>query len=83
MGGILINEMNLMSLTRFQIIAWTVMIGSALLAAGLARGVGGVPDALELEIPQQVWELVGISGGAARPGNDDQEEQAAEGAGES
>ena len=49
-GGILINERFVMSLTRFQITAWTIMIGSAILTIGMARAfhpeVNGVTEAL-------------------------------------
>lgn len=67
-GGILISDRNLMSLTRFQIIGWTVLIGSALLAAGVARvfdpHVKTLADALNIDIPAEVWQLLGISGGS-------------------
>jgi hypothetical protein len=66
-GGILISERNLMSLTRFQITAWTVMIGSAILAVGLGRAFHpeiNAAEALDIVIPDAVWQLLGISGGS-------------------
>jgi hypothetical protein len=66
-GGILISERNLMSLTRFQITGWTVLIGSAILAVGLCRAFHpeiNAADALDLFIPEQVWQLLGISSGS-------------------
>jgi hypothetical protein len=64
-GGILIGDRNLMSLSRFQITGWTVMIGSALVAVGLARAFDSAlnfNEALDIIIPAQVWQLLGISG---------------------
>ena len=66
-GGILIGDRNVMSLTRFQVASWTVLIGSALLTLGLCRAFsGGVgnQDALNIIIPDPVWQLLGISGGS-------------------
>lgn len=66
-GGILISERNVMSLTRFQVTAWTIMIGSAILIVGLSRAFHGdinSTEALDIVIPDQVWQLLGISGGS-------------------
>jgi hypothetical protein len=68
-GGILINERNVMSLTRFQITAWTIMIGSAILTIGLSRAfhtdVNSVTEALDIIVPDEVWQLLGIASGSA------------------
>ncbi|HUP61601.1 MAG TPA: hypothetical protein VNA69_14410 [Thermoanaerobaculia bacterium] len=67
-GGILISERNVMSLTRFQITAWTIMIGSALLTIGMSRAfhpeVNGVTEALDIVVPDEVWQLLGIASGS-------------------
>ena len=67
-GGILINERNVMSLTRFQMTAWTIMIGSALLTIGMSRAfhpeVNGVTEALDIFVPDEVWQLLGIASGS-------------------
>jgi len=59
--GIFINERNLMSLSRFQLAAWTILICSAFVAAGLARVFAHVADPLGLALPPEVWQLLGIS----------------------
>ena len=59
--GVLINEHNRMSLSRFQVALWTIVILSGWLTAvtwNLAHNVG---DALAIGIPAQVWGLLGIS----------------------
>ena len=68
--GILINERNLMSLSRFQMMVWTVLILGAYLTFALARikaMAAGLPsdkpitDALAVQIDWHLWALMGIS----------------------
>jgi hypothetical protein len=59
--GILINERNLMSLSRFQMVVWTILILSAYLTLVLHRTKTGVPDALVVPIDWHLWALMGIS----------------------
>ena len=68
--GILINERNLMSLSRFQMVVWTVLILGAYLTFALARikaMAAGLPsenpitDALAIQIDWHLWALMGIS----------------------
>ncbi|HEX6513282.1 MAG TPA: hypothetical protein VF157_13345, partial [Chloroflexota bacterium] len=66
--GILIDSRNMMSLSRVQTAAWTVLILSAFAAAGLgnaSRALFGLadalPDPLGIGIPQAIWGLMGIS----------------------
>jgi hypothetical protein len=59
--GFLINERNLMSLTRFQTVLWTVIILSAYFVVALARVVMNVPDPLTIKVDPQLWALLGIS----------------------
>jgi hypothetical protein len=59
--GILISERNLMSLSRFQLIAWTVLICSAFVIVGMARVFAQVDDPLGITLPAELWQLLGIS----------------------
>jgi hypothetical protein len=68
--GILINERNLMSLSRFQMAVWTLIILSAYLTFAFARikmmaegQPGGHPinDPLGIAIDWRLWALLGIS----------------------
>jgi len=69
-AGILVNERNLMSLSRFQMALWTVVVLAAYLTFALVRikalGNGlpnGLPvtDALNIQIDWHLWTLIGIS----------------------
>jgi hypothetical protein len=67
-AGVLVDNRNLMSLSRLQLTAWTVLVASALLTIGLARSFNpnvNVNEALDISIPKEVWELLGISGGSS------------------
>lgn len=59
--GILVTERNLMSLSRFQIILWTLLILSAYLTIALQRIHAGIPDALNIALDEKLWALLGIS----------------------
>lgn len=59
--GILIDERNQMSLSRFQIVVWTAIILSAYLAIALSRTALGMIDALNIGMEWQLWALLGIS----------------------
>lgn len=63
--GILINERNLMSLSRFQMIAWTVLLLSAFVVIALKRlaVLSAAAKAVPLNIGMnwQLWALMGIS----------------------
>jgi hypothetical protein len=61
-GGILITNHNVMSLSRFQVIAWTLLICSAFITIALARVFASLPTALTITIPNELWQLLGISG---------------------
>lgn len=61
-AGILINDRNLMSLSRFQMILWTVLILSAFLTAAIERiHFRGTADALAIALDEKLWMLLGIS----------------------
>ena len=60
--GWLITERNLMSLSRFQMIVWTILIISAYGAIAMERVKrGDVAEPLIVGIDWQVWALLGIS----------------------
>jgi hypothetical protein len=59
--GVFIDSNNRISLSRFQLVLWTLLLVSALLTAGLINAM--VPaDAtpLEIRIPPQIWALLGL-----------------------
>jgi hypothetical protein len=64
-AGLLIDERNRMSSSRFQLIIWTLVIIPALLAFFYFNIAHGAPDAANIAIPSELWVLLGISGGAA------------------
>lgn len=60
--GILINERKLMSLSRFQIVVWTVVILSAYFTIAMERiRYGDINDPLAIEMDWRLWALMGIS----------------------
>lgn len=59
--GVLINEENKVSLSRFQLACWTVVVLSAFLAAAFINIVRRAPDPLAIAIPENLWILLGIS----------------------
>jgi hypothetical protein len=60
-SGIFINERNKMTLSRFQLVIWTVIVLSAFLAIALERVKAGALDPLAIALPTQLWALLGIS----------------------
>jgi hypothetical protein len=65
--GILINDRNLMSLSRLQTALWTIVIFSGFLTIVLQRihaGVDKFPDALNVTVDPRVWAVMGISLGS-------------------
>jgi hypothetical protein len=59
--GVLIDERNKMSLSRLQIIVWTVIILSALATIGLSRVQANVNDPLAVAIPEELLWVLGIT----------------------
>jgi len=59
--GALIDERNKMSLFRLQMLLWTVVVVTGILAAALANIAGGQPSPLSIAIPAELWVLMGIS----------------------
>jgi hypothetical protein len=62
-SGILIDERNQMSLSRFQMVLWSLIIVSAFLTIALVRiaSVNLVPNPLDIGVPEELWALLGIS----------------------
>lgn len=61
--GFLVDARNKMSLSRLQVVLWTVVVLSAFLAAAVARFAAGQGDPLAIAGPPEVWGLLGISVG--------------------
>ena len=65
-GGALITNRNLMSLSRLQLVSWTVLIISSFAAIALFRVfTPGVDDPLAIDVPSQVWQLLGLGAGSS------------------
>lgn len=63
--GVLINERNTMSLSRFQMVLWTLIILSAYAAIAFLRARHNeAADALNVSIPKEMWMLIGINSAA-------------------
>lgn len=66
LAGALIDDTNSMSLARFQLVAWTLLVISTLLAMALVRAfTGTIADALNIQVPNELWQLLGISAASA------------------
>ncbi|RZN38743.1 MAG: hypothetical protein EF813_04630 [Methanosarcinales archaeon] len=59
--GLLIDERNRMSLSRLQMILWTVIVLSGLLVVALSNITLGAKDPLAIALPKELWMLMGIS----------------------
>jgi hypothetical protein len=60
-AGAWIDERNKMTLSRLQLIGWTVLVLSAFLVIGLQNLRAGADNPLEVAIPEVVWMAMGIS----------------------
>lgn len=59
--GVFISERNLMSLSRLQILVWSVVILSGWLTIAVQRIHAGIPDPLAIPMDWHLWALMGIS----------------------
>lgn len=59
--GAFIDDRNRISLSRFQMLLWTIVILSAYLVGSLGNIYIGQSDPLSIALPQQLWLLMGIS----------------------
>lgn len=67
--GILIDSRYKMSLGRFQLLAWSLVVLSALVTAVLSNVTLGLESPLEIDIPSTLWVLMGISTASAVGGS--------------
>lgn len=61
LAGVLIDERNQMSLSRLQIILWTMLILSGFFTIALARIAAKTQDPLNIAMDVNLWVLMGIS----------------------
>jgi len=59
--GLLIDERNKISLSRLQMILWTIVVLSGFLTAALSNVAAGQTSPLSIAIPSELWLLMGIS----------------------
>jgi hypothetical protein len=59
--GILVGSRNLMSLSRFQMVAWSVVVLSAFLTIAFRRIFAGVTNPLDIAMDEHLLALLGIS----------------------
>jgi hypothetical protein len=59
--GLLIDERNKMSLSRLQMILWTIVVLSGFLTAAIWNIRAGQVDVLAIAVPQELWLLMGIA----------------------
>jgi len=59
--GLLIDERNKISLSRLQVIIWTIVVLSGFLTAALSNLAAGQTSPLSIAIPTELWLLMGIS----------------------
>lgn len=59
--GILISDRNLMSISRFQTMIWTIVVLSAYIVIAIARAKAGIENPLDIEIDYRLWIMMGIS----------------------
>src|SRR5713226_963999 len=60
-SGVLIDDRNRMSLSRLQLLLWTLIVVPGVLAIAAGRVLTGDPNPLGITVPQEVWILLGIS----------------------
>jgi hypothetical protein len=61
LGGVLVDDRRKLSLSRLQLVGWTVLIISAYSTAALWNTARGAQDPMSIAIPMEVWALMGIS----------------------
>jgi hypothetical protein len=59
--GLLIDSRNKLSLSRLQMLMWTVVILSSFLAAVLINIEKQYPEPMSISVPPELWLLMGIS----------------------
>ena len=61
--GLLIDQRNKISLSRVQLVAWSLLVISAVITEAILNAVWGRTNPLELRIPPELWVLLGLSAG--------------------
>jgi hypothetical protein len=59
--GMLIDDRNVISLSRLQMVLWTTVVLSAFLTAALWNISLGIDEPLSIGLPTELWVLMGIS----------------------
>lgn len=59
--GVLIGDLGRLSLSRLQMLLWTVLVLSGYMAAALANIGRGARDPMNVNIPTELWLAMGIS----------------------
>ncbi|MDA0770097.1 MAG: hypothetical protein O2821_07740 [Chloroflexi bacterium] len=59
--GALIDDRNKVSLSRFQLVLWTIIVISTFLTAALMNYANNYSNPLDIAIPAELWILMGIS----------------------
>lgn len=59
--GALIDERNKMSLSRFQMLTWTIVVLAAFGTIAIARALVDPITSMDIAVPPTVWLLMGIS----------------------
>ena len=63
--GVLIDQRNRISLSRFQLVMWTLLVISGIITEGTLNAIWVQGNPLDLQIPSQLWILLGLSSGSA------------------
>jgi hypothetical protein len=59
--GVLISNRNLMSLSRFQMVAWTIVVLSGFVVLAMIRIRFGIADPLKFDVDKSLYAAMGIS----------------------
>jgi hypothetical protein len=63
--GVIIDQRNRLSLSRLQLVVWSLLVLSAVLTEGLVNTVWGACSPLDLSVPSELWILLGLASGSA------------------
>jgi hypothetical protein len=59
--GVLIDQRGRISLSRLQLVIWSVLVIAAITTEGIVNVFWGVQAPLELSVPPEMWVLLGLS----------------------
>lgn len=59
--GILIDKRNMLSLSKFQVLIWAVLIFSSYIIIAASRSASDKPYPLDVKIPYTLWLILGIN----------------------